>query len=128
MDDDLIRLHCPACGTRMELAPRTTYAACRKCGSEYLVARRRGAWTLEPLTPDEVARSREVAAALLRSTGAGGWLVLGAWAVAFALFVPLAVVMLRNLERDRRRRARLLARKEAAGDAGAGIRDQGSGI
>ena len=160
MDDDLIRLHCPACGTRMELAPRTTYAACRKCGSEYLVARRRGAWTLEPLTPDEVALSREVAAverrqemgcantalsivafflvlfcligvvgaALLRSTGAGGWLVLGAWAVAFALFVPLAVVMLRNLERDRRRRARLLARKEAAGDAGAGIRDQGSGI
>jgi DNA-directed RNA polymerase subunit RPC12/RpoP len=141
MMDDLIRLRCPACGTRMDLPPRTTYAACRHCGSEYLVERRRGAWTLQPLTPEEVALSQEVAAVERRQEmgcanaalsilafftvffcviGVAGWcatrnswISLGTWVVAFALFVPLAIAMLRNVERGRVRRERLLARKAA---------------
>jgi hypothetical protein len=139
--DDLIRLRCPACETRMDLPPRTTYAACRRCGSEYLVERRRGAWTLQPLNPAEMELSQELAAVergqemgcantalsimafflvLFCIIGGVGrlvfdniWVCFGAWVVAFALFIPLAITMLRNLERDRRRRERLLARKEA---------------
>jgi len=34
---------------------------------------------------------------------------VGSWVVALALVVPGAIVMLRNLERDGRRKARLLA-------------------
>lgn len=141
MMDDLIRLRCPACGTRMDLPARTTYAACRHCGSEYLVERRRGAWTLQPLTPEEVALSQEVAAVERRQEmgcanaamsilafftvffcliGVAGWcatrnswISLVTWLVAFALFVPLAIAMLRNVERGRVRRERLLARKAA---------------
>ena len=45
------------------------------------------------------------------------WVCFGAWVVAFALFVPLAVTMLRNLERGRRQRERLVARKLALADA-----------
>jgi DNA-directed RNA polymerase subunit RPC12/RpoP len=140
--DDVIRLRCPACETRMDLPPRTTYAACRHCGSEYLVQRRRGAWTLQPMSPQEVELSQELAAVERRQElgcantafsimafflvlfcvigGAGRlifnnvWICFGAWVVAFALFVPLAITMLRNLERDRRRRERILVRKEAA--------------
>jgi DNA-directed RNA polymerase subunit RPC12/RpoP len=143
--DDLIRLRCPACGTRMELAPRTTYAACRQCGSEYLVQRQRGAWTLQPLAPDELELSQEMAAVergqemgcantalsilaffLVLFCVIGGvgrllfnniWICFAAWVVAFALFVPLAITMLRNLERGRRRRERLLVRKLAITDA-----------
>jgi DNA-directed RNA polymerase subunit RPC12/RpoP len=151
MMDDLIRLRCPACGTRMDLPARTTYAACRHCGSEYLVERRRGAWTLQPLTPEEVALSQEVAAVEHRQEmgcanaalsilafftvffcliGVAGWcatrnswISLATWLVAFALFVPLAIAMLRNVERGRVRRERLLARKAAMAadlDAAAG--------
>jgi DNA-directed RNA polymerase subunit RPC12/RpoP len=141
MMDDLIRLRCPACGTRMDLPARTTYAACRHCGSEYLVERRRGAWTLQPLTPEELALSQEVAAVEHRQEmgcanaamsilafftvffcliGVAGWcatrnswISLVTWLIAFALFVPLAIAMLRNVERGRVRRERLLARKAA---------------
>jgi DNA-directed RNA polymerase subunit RPC12/RpoP len=141
MMDDVIRLRCPACGTRMDLPARTTYAACRHCGSEYLVERRRGAWTLQPLTPEEVALSQEVAAVERRQEmgcantalsilafftvffcliGVAGWcatrnswISLVTWVIAFALFVPLAITMLRNVERGRVRRERLLARKAA---------------
>jgi hypothetical protein len=126
----------------MDLPARTTYAACRHCGSEYLVQRRRGAWTLQPLTPEEVALSQEVAAVEHRQEmgcantafsilafftvffcliGVAGWcatrnswISLGTWVIAFALFVPLAITMLRNVERGRVRRERLLARKAAA--------------
>src|SRR6476661_7582528 len=141
MMDDLIRVRCPACETRMELPPRTTYAACRKCGSEYLVQRQRGAWTLQPLVPEEVELNQELAAVERRQEmgcantalsilhfflvlfcvigGVGRlvfnniWVCFGAWVVAFALFIPLAITMLRNLERDRRRRERLLVQRES---------------
>ncbi len=129
----------------MDLPMRTTYAACRHCGSEYLVERRRGAWTLQPLTPEEVALSQEVAEVERRQEmgcantalsilafftvffcliGVAGWcatrnswISLGTWVIAFGLFVPLAIVMLRNVNRGRLRRDRLLLRKAAAADA-----------
>lgn len=145
MMDDVVRLRCPACGTRMDLPARTTYAACRHCGSEYLVERRRGAWTLQPLTPEEVALSQEVAEVERRQEmgcantalsilaffmvffcliGVAGWcatrnswISLGTWVIAFGLFVPLAIVMLRNVNRGRARRDRLLLRKAATADS-----------
>ena len=140
--EEPIRVRCLACGTRLELPPRTAYAACRKCGSEYLVSRRGGAYGLEPLTPDEFALTQEVAAVeraqemgcantalsllagvvvLFCVIGGLGRLIFNnqlicvvAWALALVVLIPGAVVMQRNLERDRRRKARLLARQDAA--------------
>src|SRR5689334_21877990 len=60
--DEPIRVRCLACQARMELPPRAAYAACRKCGSEYLVNRRGGAYALQPLAPEEMALTRQVAA------------------------------------------------------------------
>src|SRR5688572_30052949 len=60
--DEPIRVRCLACDARLMLPPRAAYAVCRKCGAEYLVNRRGGAFTLEPLTPEEFALTQEVAA------------------------------------------------------------------
>lgn len=137
--DEPIRVRCLACGTRLELPPRSRYAACRKCGSEYLVSRQGGAYALQPVAPEELALTREVAAVeregemgcantalsvllgvviLFCVIGSVGRLVFNntascliAWALAMAVLIPGAVIMLRNLERDSRRRARLLARQ-----------------
>jgi hypothetical protein len=140
--DEPIRVRCLACGNRLELPPRTNYAACRKCGSEYRVGRRGGAYALEPLTPEEFAVTQQVAAVereqemgcantalsllvgvvlLFCVLGGVGRLVfnnsaacLVAWVLALLIVVPGAVIMLRNLERDRRRKDRLLARQASA--------------
>ncbi len=140
--DEPIRVRCLACQARFDLPPRSQYAACRKCGSEYLVSRKGGAYTLEPLTPAEFALSQQVAVVereqemgcantalsllagvvvLFCAIGGIGRLVfdnsaacLVSWLLALLVVVPGAVIMLRNLERDRRRKARLL------GGAGAG--------
>ena len=130
----------------MELPPRAAYAACRKCGSEYLVSRRGGAYTLQPLAPEEVALTQQVAAVereqemgcantalsllagiviLFCVVGGLGQILfnnrlvcVGSWVVALAFVVPGAIVMLRNLERDGRRKARLLTHgPDAAGPA-----------
>jgi DNA-directed RNA polymerase subunit RPC12/RpoP len=140
--DEPIRVRCLACQARLELPPRATYAACRKCGSEYLVSRRGGAYALQPLAPEEVALTQQVAAvereqergcantALSLLAGivilfcvVGGLgqvlfnnrlICVGSWVVALALVVPGAIVMLRNLQRDGRRKARLLAQPPPA--------------
>ncbi len=138
-------MRCLACEARLELPPRSTYAACRHCGSEYRVSRRGGAYALEPLDAAAVALSREVAAVereqemgcantalslvaglvlVLCVVGGVGRFVfqndlvcLFTWVIALVLTVPGAVIMLRNLERDRRRKARLLAAAGRAGSA-----------
>ncbi len=119
--DEPIRVRCLACQARLELPPRATYAACRKCGSEYLVSRRGGAYALQPLAPEEVALTQQVAAvereqemgcantALSLLAGivilfcvVGGLgqvlfnnrlICVGSWVVALALVVPGAIVM-----------------------------------
>ncbi|HMA36780.1 MAG TPA: hypothetical protein VKY74_20160 [Chloroflexia bacterium] len=139
--DETVRVRCPACETRLDLPPRATYATCRKCGSEYLVSRRGGAYTLQPLTPEEFVLSQQVATveregemgcantALSISAGVvvlfcviGGvgrfvfnntLICLVAGIIALGMVSVGAVVMLRNLRRDQRRRARLVARQEA---------------
>jgi len=137
VDDELMRVRCLACGARLSLPSGTTYAACKKCGSEYLVSRRGGAYALQPISPDELALTREVAeveregemgcANLALSMLAGvvilfcviggiGRFVLGSQAIcvgsgvlALIMVAASAVLMLRNLERDRLRKVRLLA-------------------
>jgi DNA-directed RNA polymerase subunit RPC12/RpoP len=140
--DEPIRVRCLACQARLELPPRATYAACRKCGSEYLVSRRGGAYALQPLAPEEVALTQQVAAVereqemgcantalsllagiviLFCVVGGLGQILfnnrlscVGSWVVALAFVVPGAIVMLRNLQRDARRKARLLAQPPPA--------------
>ncbi len=120
----------------MDLPPRTNYAACRKCGSEYMVSRRGGAYALQPVTPEEfvltqqmaaVEHEREMGCANIALSILAGVTILfcligglgqilfnnraicfGSGLLAVALVGVGAVVMLRNLERDRRREARLL--------------------
>ncbi|HEX6608034.1 MAG TPA: hypothetical protein VF276_14105 [Chloroflexia bacterium] len=143
--DEPIRVRCLACQARLELPPRATYAACRTCGSEYLVSRRGGAYALQPLAPEEVALTQQVAAVereqemgcantalsllagiviLFCVVGGLGQVLfnnrlvcVGSWVVALALVVPGAIVMLRNLQRDGQRKARLLAQPPAASEA-----------
>jgi DNA-directed RNA polymerase subunit RPC12/RpoP len=145
--EEPMRVRCLACGARLELPPRTTYATCRKCGSEYLVSRRGGAYALQALAPEELQLTKDVAAVeregelgcantalsmlavvvvLFCVVGGVGQVVFnsrvvcfGAGLIALALVGVGAVVMLRNLERDRRRKERLLAAHAAPGD-GAG--------
>jgi DNA-directed RNA polymerase subunit RPC12/RpoP len=142
--DEPIRVRCLACQARLELPPRATYAACRKCGSEYLVSRRGGAYALQPLAPEEVVLTQQVAAVereqemgcantalsllagiviLFCVVGGLGQVLfnnrlvcVGSWVVALALVVPGAIVMLRNLQRDGQRKARLLAHPPAGPD------------
>jgi DNA-directed RNA polymerase subunit RPC12/RpoP len=134
--DEPTRLHCPACRHRMDIPPKTSYAVCKHCGSEYMVQWRGGAYTLQPLTPEEFEVNREVATAereqemgcantalsliavivvLFCVIGGVGrlafdniWVCLVAWAVAFALLVPGAIIMLRNLQAAQRRKERLM--------------------
>jgi DNA-directed RNA polymerase subunit RPC12/RpoP len=142
--EEPMRVRCLACGARLELPPRTTYATCRKCGSEYLVSRRGGAYALQALAPEELQLTKDVAAVeregelgcantalsmlavvvvLFCVIGGVGQVVFnsravcfGAGVIALALVGVGAVVMLRNLERDRRRKDRLLAARTAPTD------------
>lgn len=142
--DEPMRVRCLACGVRLELPPRTTYATCRKCGSEYLVSRKGGAFALQALAPEEMQLTKDVAAVeregelgcantalsmlavvvvLFCVIGGVGQVLFnsravcfGAGLIALGLVGVGAVIMLRNLERDRRRRERLLAGRVAPAD------------
>jgi DNA-directed RNA polymerase subunit RPC12/RpoP len=142
VQDEPLRVRCLACDARLTLPPKADYAACRTCGSEYLVQRRGGAVTLQPITPDELERTRAVAAIeregemgcantalsllaacviLLCVVGGIGLqffnsrLICGGAAfVALLLVIVGSVVMRRNLERSRLDRLRLLAEQAAA--------------
>lgn len=142
MMDELTRVRCLACDTRLILPPRATYVACTHCGSEYLIARRGSALTLQPIAPDELARTQAVAAVeragemgcanlglsliavvtvLLCVIGGVGLQVFNSRAIctgtavlALLLVVVGAVVMRRNLAQADRERTHLLAAQAAA--------------
>ncbi len=137
MLDEPIRVRCLACDTRLALPPKATYVACAHCGSEYVIARRGSAVTLQPLAPDELERVQAVAAVeregemgcanlglsmlaavtvLLCVIGGVGLQVFnsraictGTAALALVLVVIGAVVMRRNLAQTDQQRTELLA-------------------
>ncbi len=137
MMDEPIRVRCLACDTRLALPPRATYVACTHCGSEYMIARRGSAVTLQPIAPDELERTQALAAVeragemgcanlglsmiaavtvLLCVIGGVGLQVFnsravctGTAALALLLVVVGAVVMRRNLAWSDRELAQLIA-------------------
>ncbi|MDQ3929840.1 MAG: hypothetical protein M3328_11945 [Chloroflexota bacterium] len=61
MEVDVVRVGCPACGSRLAILPRVAYVACKHCGSEYLVQRQGNTVGLEPFSPEQYEISRRIA-------------------------------------------------------------------
>src|SRR5438477_4933758 len=139
MDVDVVRVSCPACGSRLTVMPRVQYLACTHCGSEYLVQRQGNAVGLEPFAAEQYEINQQIAA-VERSQGEGCsnvffWvflvtailfcgigflsralfntnvpLVIG-WAVSMLALVLAAGVLLRTLNTQRAERLRLEAKR-----------------
>src|SRR5215210_5538817 len=70
MEVDVVRIACPACGSRLSVMPRVKYLACKHCGSEYLVQRRGNTIGLEPFVEEQYEISQKIAE-VERSQGEG---------------------------------------------------------